>query len=388
MLKLNGKIVETRGRAGAPSLILSVSTNAALPAVLRNSRAYLADTLCIPKGFAHYLVLESQRAFLAELPEGASCTVLPDDFSYLGNDDVIRLSPDRGAARVLFRASSLHNSILVTERCNNYCLMCSQPPKDIDDSWILEEIEQLIPLIPKSTSELGLTGGEPALCGEQFLHILWLAKSYLPKTAIHLLSNGRSFSNPVFAKKYADIGHHDVVVGIPIYSDDPALHDYIVQARGAFDETIRGVLNLKKLNQKVEIRVVLHKQSVKRLKQLCEFLTRNLLFVDHVALMGLEMTGFTRANMDQLWVDPNDYKDVLSEAVSVLAKARMPVSVYNHQLCLVNQDVLPYYRKSISDWKNEYAPECQGCGKMRDCGGFFSSSIQNRSYRTRLKPFC
>ena len=96
---------------------------------------------------------------------------------------------------------------------------------------------------------------------------------------------------------------------------------------------------------------MVHKQSISRLPQLCEYIARNLLFVDHVTLMGLEMIGFTRANLDALWIDPADYRDVLSEAVGILAAYRMNVSVYNHQLCLVNDDVLPYYRKSISDWK-------------------------------------
>ena len=177
-----------------------------------------------------------------------------------------------------------------------------------------------------------------------------------------------------------------MMVGIPIYSDDPALHDYIVQARGAFDETIRGILNLKRFHQKVEIRVVLHKQSIPRLGALAEFIARNLLFVDHVALMGLEMMGFTRANLDVLWIDPIEYKDTLSRAVRILEKSRMRVSVYNHQLCLVNPDILPVYRKSISDWKNEYAPECTRCTKRNECGGFFASGIKY-GYSKHLKPF-
>ena len=386
MLKLSGKVIQIKTEAEASNRIFSISTNASLPTVLRGSKIFLATIEAVPEGFSHYLLMEASKHLIPSLPEGASYTILSNDFSYLGNDDVIRLSPDRGSIRVLFRASSKQNSILVTEQCNHYCLMCSQPPKDIDDSWILDEIEQLIPLIPKNTIEIGFTGGEPTLARERFLNILKIAKSYLPRTAIHILSNGRSFKDPAFAKKYADIEHPDIMVGIPIYSDDPALHDYIVQARGAFDETIQGVLNLKKLNQKVEIRVVVHKQSIKRLKELSEFLTRNLLFVDHVALMGLEMMGFTRANLDQLWIDPYDYKDTLSAAVSILAKAGMNVSVYNHQLCLVNEDIAPYYRKSISDWKNEYAAECQGCSKISECGGFFSSGIKY-GYSRNLKPF-
>ena len=57
----------------------------------------------------------------------------------------------------------------------------------------------------------------------------------------------------------------------------------------------------------------------------------------------------------------------------------MNVSVYNHQRCLVNDDVMHSYRKSISDWKNEYLDKCKGCAKMDDCGGFFTSQIKYRT---------
>jgi hypothetical protein len=102
--------------------------------------------------------------------------------------------------------------------------------------------------------------------------------------------------------------------------------------------------------------------------------------------MGLEMTGFTRANLDVLWIDPYEYKDTLSEAVKILAKYGLNVSVYNHQLCLVNNDIQPYYKKSISDWKNDFAEECEGCTKINECGGFFSSGIEH-GYSKHLTPF-
>lgn len=386
MLTLGGKVIEVHADGAAARALFSVSANDALPLVLRASRAFVARHTPVPSGFAHYLVFEPNSDVASSLPPGVDYTLLPEDYDYIGEGDVIRLSPDRKTIRVLFRAASPHNSILVTERCNHYCLMCSQPPKKIDDSWILDEIEELIPLIPRRTPEIGFTGGEPTLYGDRFLDILRLTKSYLPNTAVHILSNGRSFSDSGFAERYADINHPDMMVGIPIYSDDPARHDYIVQAKGAFDETVRGVLNLKRLQQKVEIRVVIHRQSIGRLTKLAEFLARNLLFVDHVALMGLEIMGFTRANLEKLWIDPFEYKDQLSEVVSMLAAYGMPVSLYNHQLCLVNRDVEPFYRKSISDWKNEYAPECAGCARQSECGGFFSSGIRYR-YSEHIRPF-
>jgi His-Xaa-Ser system radical SAM maturase HxsC len=255
--------------------------------------------------------------------------------------------------------------------------MCSQPPKEIDDSWLLDEAKALISLIPQETRTLGFSGGEPTLYGPKFIELLQHTKECLPTTAIDVLSNGRAFKDITFARLYAGVEHPDLQVGIPIYSDDPVRHDYVVQSRGAFDETIQGILNLKSLHQRVEIRIVIHRQTVDRLVQTCEFIARNLLFVDHVALMGLEITGFTRPNLDMIW-DPYEYKDTLSEAVHLLNSYGMSSSVYNHQLCTVNADVMPNYRKSISDWKNEFLDECLVCTRREECGGLFSSSKMYR----------
>lgn len=392
MLTLSGKVINIvpqglseQASTPAPSsrTLLSLSTNAQLPAALRSQKGLLLRDLQgpIPDGFGHYLAFSPQpEAWNASAP----WTVLGPEFSYLDDGDVVAVS--HGHLRALFRASSQHNSLLLTEQCNNYCLMCSQPPKRIDDRWLLDEALQAIRLIPRQARSLGITGGEPTLFGEGFVELLRRAKNWLPHTALHVLSNGRSFADEAFARRYAAVDHPDLMVGIPVYSADAARHDYVVQAQGAFDETIRGILNLKRLQQKVEVRVVIHQQTCEGLPRLAEFIARNLLFVDHVALMGLEMTGFTRANLDALWVDPIDYKDQLSEAVKVLAAYGIPTSVYNHPLCLVNRDVEPWYVKSISDWKNEYAPECAPCARKQECGGFFSSGIQH-GYSKSIKPF-
>src|SRR6266567_3839713 len=103
-----------------------------------------------------------------------------------------------------------------------------------------------------------------------------------------------------------------------------------VQARyPCDDETVLGILKLKDKAQRVEIRVVLHAITAPRIVETCRWLARNLPFVDHVALMGLENTGFAIANADQLWIDPIDFQMALAEAVDALASARVNVSIYN-----------------------------------------------------------
>ncbi|MDE2103406.1 MAG: His-Xaa-Ser system radical SAM maturase HxsC [Patescibacteria group bacterium] len=333
-----------------------------------------------PRGYAGYLFFEKPAG---QVPQNSF--LLEHGLSYLQAGDIIKIKPERNSVRVLYRKNSPHNALLLTERCDNFCLMCSQPPKDIDDSYLAEEVLRTIPLMSPETKEITLTGGEPTLLGESLIQIIQSLKRHLPATAVHILSNGRSFKQWEYAKAIADIGHNDLMIGIPLYSDVPWLHNHVVQAEHAFDDTIRGILNLKSVGVKVEIRIVVHRLTFARLPDLARFIRRNLTFCDHVALMGLEITGFTKINLDKLWIDPVDYQSQLREAVELLARARIPVSIYNHQLCLLDPSLYPFSRKSISDWKNEYLPECEGCMRKGECGGFFSSASLRHS--AHIDPF-
>jgi His-Xaa-Ser system radical SAM maturase HxsC len=176
------------------------------------------------------------------------------------------------------------------------------------------------------------------------------------------------------------------MVGIPLYGAEPALHDYVVQAEGAFEETVRGIVNLGEAHQRIEIRVVVHKQTAPALPEIAEFIARNLPFVEQVALMGLEMIGFARANMEDIWIDPVEYRTELREAVSLLSRRGVKTMIYNHQLCLIDRELWPFTVRSISDWKNEYHPECGRCGVRDQCGGFFFSAKYKVSENVRAIP--
>ncbi len=379
MLQLYGKFSNFSGmERSALRTLYKVSTNPAVPGPAARDMAFLCTSSNIPEGYKLYMALESQSHFLQDIGAGTARAVLPDSASFLSHGDIVRVSPTDGAYRVVFRSEARQQSILLTERCNHYCLMCSQPPRDVQDDWLIEEAERLIPMLPISARELGFTGGEPTLYGDRLLSLLRSTDRHLPRTAVHVLSNGRRFADIAFAQAYADVRHHDLMVGIPLYSDDSARHNYVVQSQGAFDETLKGILNLKRLKQRVELRVVLHAQTIERLPKLAEFIGRNLLFVDQVALMGLEITGFTRGNLGKLWIDPYDYRDILEKAVDCLTSYRVPTFVYNHQLCVVTSRVRDFCTQSISEWKNEYLPACRACNLRAQCGGFFSSAIKYR----------
>lgn len=306
-------------------------------------------------------------------------------FDHLVEGDLVVAGTD-GNIHTLYRVNSFHNTLLATERCNSNCLMCSQPPRDRNDIPRLYEIhQQLIPLIPKDCIELGLSGGEPTLMGELFFKTLETLKVHLPDTEIHVLTNGRSFAWNNMAERLAQIGYDRLMLGIPVYADYYQVHDYIVQAKDAFNQTILGLHNLARYNQRIEIRVVLHKQSIPRLTKLAKYIYKNIPFAEHVTFMGLEYIGYTPHNIEKLWIDPHDYVDELGEAVTFLSSQGMNVSIYNSQLCVLPEYLWQFCRKSISDWKNEYLPECHQCTKIEECGGLFTWNLKMHS--THIKPF-
>jgi len=328
----------------------------------------------------------SSRAVLLRANGLAEEYPIPRELSYLLVGDIVRVNEPAGEIRVLYRRNSRHNILFFTDRCNSRCLMCSQPPRVVDDGYLVDEILEAIPLMSPDTQELCITGGEPTLLGSKLLDVIGSVKQHLPATALHMLTNGRLFATTTLARDLAAIDHPNFMLGIPLYSDIASRHDFVVQAKGAFDETVRGIMKLKQANQKIEIRFVIHKQTIDRLPHTARFIARNIPFVDQVALMGLEMMGFTKSNLEALWIDPFDYQTQLAEAVGELNLSKTNVVIYNHQLCTLDERLWPFARRSISDWKNIYMPECSGCGVREDCGGFFASATLRYSRRIkRLK---
>ena len=349
--------------------IVGIVTRDPLPSDQRSNRI-LVNKL-VPKDLSGYLGALT-TSDVGNRPMRIPVVHRTREIDHLRSEDIIVMEPTSGFVRSLYRPADTHNSIFVTERCNSNCLMCSQPPKDRDDSVELTERNlELIRLINPAPEYLTITGGEPTLLGDKLFEMLAVLRDRMPDTAIHMLTNGRRFAWSDFTRQLAAIGHPNLSLGVPLYSDVATDHDYIVQAKDAFDQTIMGLHYLARWGQRVEIRVVLHAKTVNRLPELAEFIYRNLTFTEHVALMGLEYIGYTPRNMDLLWVDPYDYQDQLADAVRILRQRSMNVSIYNHQLCVLRSDLWRYAKKSISDWKNIYLDECAGCVVRNECGGFF-----------------
>lgn len=104
--------------------------------------------------------------------------------------------------RVILSRRANHNTVLVTERCNNLCLFCSQPPKKSNDDWLLTQSALAIASFGLD-GVVGVSGGEPLLYGDDFLHFIDFIIENSPDTALHVLTNGRKFADINFTQEMA-----------------------------------------------------------------------------------------------------------------------------------------------------------------------------------------
>ena len=89
---------------------------------------------------AIFYITNNESVFHQLKDQGVSAVFVPEVLKHIGEGDIIRVSPSDNHLRVLFKKSHRQNAFLLTERCNNWCIMCSQPPRDIDDSYIVDDV--------------------------------------------------------------------------------------------------------------------------------------------------------------------------------------------------------------------------------------------------------
>ena len=309
----------------------------------------------------------------------------------LNNGDVVLITPS-GLCTVLYEIASAHNAIMATERCNHRCIMCPQPPI-VQEKDKTEFNLRLIDLFDSSTQEVGITGGEPTLIGDNLFKLIRHIQKRLPHSAISILSNGVRFADKEYAKQLALCNHHDIQIDIPLFSDIAEIHNHIVGAK-TFYKTVQGLYNLALFRQRIGLRVVVHKQTYNRLPQLADYIYHNFPFVCQVAFMQMETIGLAESNIEKLWIDPFDYQNELREAVLLLRDRGIPSFVYNAQLCILPEDIREFAVQSISDWKDIYIDECSECECKGSCAGFFASNRNHHSSHIKAltepinKPIC
>ena len=292
--------------------------------------------------------------------------------------DVLLVVPQRRVAHRLLRAGSDHNTLLVTERCDQLCVMCSQPPKEHHVDFF-DHFEIAAALAPPE-AVIGISGGEPTLYKDRLFRFLDRVLSVRPDLGFHILTNGQHFEAGD-AGSLASFPRDQVAWGIPLYSSAASTHDAIVGKPGAFGRLMDTFPILARAGATIELRTVVLASNVDGLPDLARMLSAHLPFVGTWAIMQLENIGFARRDWDRLFFDNSLEFGPIGAAVDTAQARGMRPLLYNFPLCTVPEPYRHLAPPTISDWKRRYLPSCAPCPARLGCGGFFEWYPDERGFR-------
>lgn len=283
-------------------------------------------------------------------------------------DDVVYFEPAYGRASRWIRANSAHNTLLVTERCDQLCIMCSQPPKKshID---MFTHMKKACLLAPKNMM-IGFSGGEPLLFKDQLLALIENVYAQRPDLSFHVLTNAQHFREEDIIRLRGE-AFRSVLWGVPLYASSGATHDRIVGKQGAFDTLMTTLPMMARAGLQIELRTVLLKQNFGELSALSGMVSARLPFITVWAIMQLERIGFARTRWHEQFIDHSAHLPVLEAAVAEAVSRGTRVSLYNMPYCTVSQSLRSYLSQSISDWKRAFPESCKNCSAKPLCTGFF-----------------
>lgn len=298
------------------------------------------------------------------------------------DENVLAVFPSRRYAWRLIRPQANSNTLLLTEECDQRCVMCSQPPKAKRYDYF-DLYARVVKLAPRD-AVIGISGGEPTLLKEDLLPWLERMTRERPDVRFHILSNGQHFDNDDLPalRRLAPF----VLWGIPLYGSECSSHDSLVSKEGAFEGLMRGLDLCANAAARVELRTVVMQPNLPLMPRLASFVARHLGWIEVWAIMQLERIGYARMNWDSLFSDTSRTFGPIGMALRISETAGVLVSLYNFPRCTVPEEFRHVAAASISDWKRKYLPVCRNCAEQDRCGGFFEWQPEGKKTFEGVRP--
>jgi MoaA/NifB/PqqE/SkfB family radical SAM enzyme len=177
--------------------------------------------------------------------------------------------------------------------CNNNCRFCVQAHKKKFGNRDTDELKRCLSDAAREGYEsVVFTGGEVTIRPD-VIDLVRYAKASGFKV-IQIQTNGRRFSDIAFCQECIAAGVNQF--NPALHGHNPEVHDYLTRSDGAFMQTVRGIRNLKKLNQMVMTNTVITKTNYRYLPHIALLLTK--LHVDQFQLAFVHAMGNALKNFD------------------------------------------------------------------------------------------
>lgn len=220
--------------------------------------------------------------------------------------------------------------------CNNHCLFCVQWDKrEKYKQRSIEEIKKIIrDEFEKWCRWVVFTWGEPTV-HKWLIECIEYAK-YIWYSVIQIQSNGLNFSDLEYVKKLINAWVTEFWPSIHWFN--ATTHDYLVKTPWAWEKVVRGLINLKKLNQKIIINSVITKQNYKEIPLLAELLVK------------LGVSQFQFAFVHILWSADKNKFDIVPSKTEVIPYVKKALDIWKKAWITCMTEAIPFCLMKWYEW--------------------------------------
>ena len=182
-------------------------------------------------------------------------------------------------------------------QCNNMCLFCVQGNKrERFDNRTDEEIQEILRQgRDEGRGEVVFTGGEPTFRPKSLIEWVKYAKE-IGYESIQIQTNGRMLSYMGFCEALIEAGANEFSPAV--HGSKAEIHDRLTGAAGSFGQVTKGIMNLKKLRQRVMTNSVVTKINYKDLPDLARLLVS--LHVDQFQFAFIHINPIIGGNKEKI----------------------------------------------------------------------------------------
>ena len=168
--------------------------------------------------------------------------------------------------------------VCVGPTCNNNCIFCMEEDREARKERILaqteEDVRRMMLAANPRGGEVMFTSGEPTMNPKLKAYIA-MARA-LGFATIGLITNGRRLSYRPYARSLLAAGLNHVLVSI--HGPDARTHDALTRTRGAFEQAVAGLANLRDFRGefpglKVHTSYVVNRRNYKLFRQFYDAMT-------------------------------------------------------------------------------------------------------------------
>lgn len=266
--------------------------------------------------------------------------------------------------------------------CNNHCNFCVQWDKR--EKFKPRKLEEIKDILLKEYKDWAryvvFTWWEPTIHPDLVDSVAYSRDLWYKQ--IQIQSNWRTFSDFDYAKKLVFAWANEFSPSIHWFHKET--HDSQVWVKWAWEQVIKWIINLKKLNQNIIINSVITKLNYKEIPELASLLIK--LWVSQFQFAFVHILWSADKNKDLVVPKKSDVIPYVHKALDLSKKVWIPAYTEAIPYCLMNwyewaisENIMPETRvhdaESVinsyadyrwSEWKSK-REECKNCKKYNVC---------------------